>query len=534
MDTKEMTPAGANGGGQDGRATTADTGPEHYNAITVLRASLAAKFPQHAHAAPGADGKYACLKSPPSDPLPGGRLALYPIAPGDNTTRVGVLDFDDHDGDPTWEAMADAARPVVDYLRRTGRHPAVFRSTGGRGIHVWLTWDQPQDAASVRTMLDDALASCGFDEGVNGGVKAGVVEIFPKQSRVPEDGLGNAIALPLAGESVPLHPEDLSELAKPRLLMTEAPLPPAEDRAPIEERSDAPVTFDDELVDSALAAIPADDYHTWIDVLRALKGGAKRAGRSDEGVKAIARKWSATSPQHGDGREFEKKWERGFKREARGEGRSLGTLFWHAKRHGWERPDSVARVMGIRIQESDPPLFLVTVHGSNVEVVMNAGDVCSPQAFQRKVLEKTFMLIDRPKPKELRAMLAQAERIPVDESATQLGRFKQRLEDFFDDHVAEDREKLRLDHCWFDEERNRMWFRWRDLENHFRRNRFYDLADHSAALNFVKALGGWYSKLNVGGSAMNLWWVPREPQPDPKPLKVPDGATQTEEDDAPF
>lgn len=123
-----------------------------------------------------------------------------PIAPGESTTRVALLDFDSHKGETPWEEMLETARNVAFALEQDGHTPILFRSSGGNGIHLYLLWGEPQDAYSVRTMLADTLAALGFKSGT-GGVAKGQIEIFPKQSEVPVGGFGSMFVLPWAGKS---------------------------------------------------------------------------------------------------------------------------------------------------------------------------------------------------------------------------------------------------------------------------------------------------------------------------------------------
>lgn len=123
---------------------------------------------------------------------------LTPIAPGTDTTRVAVLDFDSHDGATDWQTMRNTADTVCMVLEEDGYRPVMFRSSGGKGVHVFLVWDTPQDARSVREMLKAALAQCGLGVGT-GGVAKQEVEVFPKNDRVAADGFGSMFALPLGG-----------------------------------------------------------------------------------------------------------------------------------------------------------------------------------------------------------------------------------------------------------------------------------------------------------------------------------------------
>jgi len=156
-----------------------------------------------------ADGRQAWTR----DALTPARLAKHlsggpargvcPIKAGESTTRVAVLDLDSHKGEVDWPEMCHVAAGIIDALALVGLYAQPFRSTGGRGLHLYLLWDAPQDAHAVRLLLADVLAGCGLKPGVR-GVGAGEVEIFPKQDSVPADGFGSQFILPLAGASVPL------------------------------------------------------------------------------------------------------------------------------------------------------------------------------------------------------------------------------------------------------------------------------------------------------------------------------------------
>lgn len=123
---------------------------------------------------------------------------LCPIKPGESVTRVACLDMDSHKGEVPWDEMRRVADTVCFALEDDGYKPVMFRSSGGSGIHIFLTWDAPQDARSVRKMLESTLAMCNFKPGTK-GVAAGEIEVFPKQDAVPADGYGSMFILPLGG-----------------------------------------------------------------------------------------------------------------------------------------------------------------------------------------------------------------------------------------------------------------------------------------------------------------------------------------------
>lgn len=125
---------------------------------------------------------------------------LCPITPGENITRVALLDFDSHKGETSWEDMLALAKKIAFMLEQQDYEPLLFRSSGGRGIHIYLMWAKPQDAYSVREMLKATIATAGMKPGT-GGVAKNQIEIYPKQNEVPTDGFGSMFILPWAGKS---------------------------------------------------------------------------------------------------------------------------------------------------------------------------------------------------------------------------------------------------------------------------------------------------------------------------------------------
>ena len=149
------------------------------------------------------------------DPEQDIRYGVYPIAPGESTTRCALLDLDSHKGETPWPTMIEKAMAIEQaafFEHGIQFHP--FRSSGGKGLHLIALWDEPQDAYSVRQELIAVLAQVQWgvdDQGKpqffkNGakGVSRGEIEVFPKQDSVPADGWGNMFVLPFAGKSVAL------------------------------------------------------------------------------------------------------------------------------------------------------------------------------------------------------------------------------------------------------------------------------------------------------------------------------------------
>lgn len=263
---------------------------------------------------------------------------VCPIRAGESTTRLGLLDLDSHGGETSWPEMTATAEQVMDALKVRGGAPVAFRSSGGAGIHIYLLWDEPQDAYSVRMFLADALEAVGLENGA-AGVSKGQVEVFPKQDEVPTDGFGNQFVLPLAGESVPLEPllglepldrEDIAGLDWP---MSE---PVALRERPVRESSDTS-EVDWPRLRSALAAIPNEgdaelDYDEWRDVIAALHSADDGGADSHE----LAHEFSERSSKYDPAFLDKRVWP--YLRSDRENRRTVASIYDLAITNGWSPP----------------------------------------------------------------------------------------------------------------------------------------------------------------------------------------------------
>lgn len=272
------------------------------------------------------------------------------IKPGESVTMVALLDFDSHGGETDWTGMSLAAGRVLDQLELVhGMSPLVFRSSGGRGVHVYLLWDSPQDAYSVREFLRGVLADVGLRPGTRGVVNA-EVEVFPKQSSVGPDGWGNQVILPLAGKSALLVMEECSGLLEEAGRPLDAGDWRASPAVPVVQREQAvPVTGDrpEGLWVDALMALPnglevegrGDTSLGYDDWFRVVCGIHHETGGSAEGLE-LAQDWSARSPKHDPAFLETRVWpyikradERGGNAVTGGTIMSLATRNW-----GWAAP----------------------------------------------------------------------------------------------------------------------------------------------------------------------------------------------------
>jgi predicted P-loop ATPase len=285
----------------------------------------------------------------------------YPMLPGSQETLVAVLDFDDHDKDMPWDQMSDKVERVADLLELSwGLSPILFRSGGGRGVHLYLLWDEPQDAYSVRMLLKQALACVGLEDGP-GGVRKGKCECFPKQDRLNAEGagsVGNLFMLPFARASEWLVIDSLAGMLVPAGRPFTAADWVLSDPVPVHERPRRALAVRDESVSAGGAVVPwqAAPWRAALDVLAAegspWRAGVERSawvacvfaihyetGGSEDG-RELAHAWSAQLPGY-DGQRLDYEWER--LDASRPDATRAGTILRYAREvRGWEPPIDVS------------------------------------------------------------------------------------------------------------------------------------------------------------------------------------------------
>lgn len=233
------------------------------------------------------------------------------ITPGTSTTRLALLDLDDHTGDTPADTMTATAVALCVQLEAIGLRPTVFKSSGGRGLHIWMLWQDHQDAHSVRQALRDVLTAVGCIEGP-GGVSAGQVEIFPKQTSAAIGSDGSMAILPLWNKSVPMIDDIgvgvLMPMPRASVVGMVWPMSDAVPEVAYEPRAAltvaggaAPEPID--RMARALAAVPNDfDRNMWFKLLC-----ATREGNSSTEVFELFKAWTSTYTDD-DGRFDIRKW----------------------------------------------------------------------------------------------------------------------------------------------------------------------------------------------------------------------------------
>ena len=239
----------------------------------------------------------------------GPRRGCALIPEGSDVCASAVVDIDAHQGEP-WEAVVAAACAIADALEERGMPVQAFRSSGGKGMHLWMLWEQAVPARDVRGAVRAAVEAAGYAEGT-GGVGKQQVEIYPRQDSVAVGKRGSLVWLPLAGESVPVtlgegearlgQREDAEWLPAPAW----ADVPPA---VAVPARGAGgggaggrpTVPWADVL--AALKTVEnrdeaSLDYDGWLRVVMAVHFEASARGCLDEGLEALEA-WSAQSHKH--------------------------------------------------------------------------------------------------------------------------------------------------------------------------------------------------------------------------------------------
>ncbi len=306
----------------------------------------------------------------------GPRYGVAPFSPGTSVTRVGLLDFDSHRGETNWIDMKVIVMGVMKVLRDLGASPIPFKSSGGRGAHLYLLWDEPQDAYSVRCFLRDTLKSAGLTDGTK-GVSRNQVEIFPKQDAVAEGKFGNMFILPLAGHSCPLDPVTLDDMDKanaPQIQWPASPDVPTVIRPETPIRSTPIVEGELSRLSSALDAIPYADadqfgYQRWLNYVLAIHHASDG---STEG-QCLAHSFFSRAAEYNED-EIDRLWEGSDSTKVECPV-TAATIYQDAYMHGWYDPsalDGFEDLTLITVASTLPlPLFIRNGNGEVLSTMDN-------------------------------------------------------------------------------------------------------------------------------------------------------------------
>jgi predicted P-loop ATPase len=307
-----------------------------------------------------------------------------PIKNGESTTRSALFDLDAHDQATSWDDMVNVASRLTESMNSFSLAPIAFRSSGGHGIHLFMIWDEPQDAHSVIKYLEASLDAIGFKNGT-GGVHQKQIEIFPKQDSVDQDGYGNQFILPLAGESRPLEAMlgfEVMDKTYPVVWDVSDPVifkqkeiyahRASRDAIPL-ERLEACLNFID-------PDVPHDD---WVKVLMGIhyESSGNAAGQE------LAINWSSQGEKYINENEVMGKW-RSFRRDPSSNVISGEFILGLARSEGWVDPDMFELV-------SEQPNRRVSLErNKNGEVISSLNNVllalCDAQVADRLICYDEF------------------------------------------------------------------------------------------------------------------------------------------------
>lgn len=266
---------------------------------------------------------------------------VCPINENESTVRLAVLDLDSHQGETDWEGMKFVTKKIAEHFESINVFPVAFRSTGGKGVHIFFIWELPQDAYSVRRFFKDQLEDLGFKDGAK-GVAAGEIEVFPKQDFVALGDCGSQFILPLSGKSVPLDPLlDFDPVSRDDAVNIEwrESVP-----VPIVTKKDKPVTtkrthYDGNLFNlkNALEKLTSEtDYNSWVKVGMGLHA---ETNGSQEGFE-VWNEWSEKAGDKYPGHdELFKKW-LSFRND-KDKVITAAFIKKHAEEKGWQEDYSV-------------------------------------------------------------------------------------------------------------------------------------------------------------------------------------------------
>ena len=118
-------------------------------------------------------------------------VGVYPMLP-DESCAFCCADFDD-------EGYEAAAQAVLSVCRENNVPAYLERSRSGEGAHIWIFFETPVPAKTVRQLVTGLLTHAMAQ---NSHVSFQSYDrILPNQDTLPAGGFGNLIALPLQGQA---------------------------------------------------------------------------------------------------------------------------------------------------------------------------------------------------------------------------------------------------------------------------------------------------------------------------------------------
>ncbi len=143
---------------------------------------------------PGEEDKYFTVKEPISEAvleahwLGNESIGVHVMPPGSDTTRLGIIDFDNHAANgsepPRTPDQFDATFKRIWLAADEQGLSLVPIRTSSQGYHLWAVYGEEVPAGLVRGQLQSVLDAAEVE-----------AEVFPKTDEVGAGGFGNAISL---------------------------------------------------------------------------------------------------------------------------------------------------------------------------------------------------------------------------------------------------------------------------------------------------------------------------------------------------
>ena len=269
------------------------------------------------------------------------------IKQGTFSTRLAMIDIDDHDGSAGWELVCRTAERILDITDRQGLKGNCYRSGGGKGINIWFFWEQPQRASRIKDAFYIPLLEAEIYDGA-GGIVNGQVEIFPKQRGVGKGEVGNCASLPRipldvwAWDDLPVGSVEF-EYSEP--VTDDDGLAPYDDSGGVTER------LSESQIKELLQYVPNPDdldYDSWWQRIMAIHDAG--------GTLEIAENWSRKSAKHVEGY-LERKW-RSIKGDIKRTRVTVKTLYKIASDNGWEGFGAVVDDFPVAVHETTGDLLV--------------------------------------------------------------------------------------------------------------------------------------------------------------------------------
>jgi hypothetical protein len=259
-------------------------------------------------------------------------VGVYIYPKGADRSRLLVFDLDDHAGTLGWPAVSAVGLKLRGAAEHRGLRLLFVRSGNGAGIHAFAHWEQPQPGRDLRALGKVIVEDLGFAVG-DRGIALGEIEVFPKQDKVTVDRLGNLVALPFGRLSVPLD-DDIKPIERPLAWPSSAPVPPSKVKPSTKPVPRTWTPLKVTRLRSALSAVSADDYTTWVRYGQAVKRDLAEAGF------LVWDEWSRTSGKYPGESEAWHKWESFDLHGDVEPAVTTASIFYDAETRGWLDPEA--------------------------------------------------------------------------------------------------------------------------------------------------------------------------------------------------